>query len=234
MGDWRRALALAVVLGLTAAAAGAIWYARFQPDPRRFAVRGIDVSRHQGQVDWTAVAQDGVRFAYLKASEGGAYRDPSFAGNWSAARRAGLAVGAYHYFTFCRSGREQAANFLAATPHAADALPPVLDLEFGGNCAVRPGPQMLRRQIEAFLAPVEAREGKAAILYLTPEFQAAYGDALPDRPLWRRSIAVEPIGGPPWLFWQYHNRGQVKGVTGPVDLNAYAGGVKGLARLAGG
>jgi lysozyme len=233
MIGWRRALAVTAGVVLTVAAAGALFYARFQPDPRRFDVRGIDVSRHQGEVEWAAVAGDGVQFAYLKASEGGAYRDPSFAGNWTAARRAGLKVGAYHYFTFCRPGAEQAANFLAATPPAADALPPVVDLEFGGNCAVRPGPQMLRRQIEAFLAPVEARAGKRAILYLTPEFQAAYADALPDRPLWRRSIAVEPIGGPKWVFWQYHNRGQVKGVKGPVDLNVYAGTLAGLARLAG-
>ncbi|HWA61575.1 MAG TPA: GH25 family lysozyme [Caulobacteraceae bacterium] len=221
--------ALGVVL---AVAAGAWWFTSFRPDHHRYPVRGIDVSHHQGVIDWAAVARDDIAFAYLKASEGADHRDDAFAGNWKAARAAGLRVGAYHYFTFCRSGAAQAANFLTTVPHAADALPPVVDLEFGGNCQIRPGPEALRAQLAAFLGPVEAREGKPAIFYATQEFLAAYGEALPDRRVWRRSIALEPARGERWVFWQYHNRGRVSGVKGPVDLNVFSGKPGGLARLA--
>ena len=225
------ALALTV---LAALAAGAWWFGSFRPDRHRYPVRGIDVSHHQGAIDWPEVARDDVSFAYLKASEGADNQDEAFKGNWKAARAAGLRVGAYHYFTFCKPGAAQAANFLATVPHAADALPPVVDLEFGGNCQTRPGPDALRQQLAAFLRPVEAREGKRAILYMTPEFQQIYAVALPDRPVWRRSIAMQPDDKLPWVFWQYHNRGKVKGVHGAVDLNVFSGKPGGLARLAGG
>ena len=87
------------------------------PPADRFPVQGIDVSHHQGVVDWERVASNrAIRFVYIKASEGGDFRDASFTENWNGARRGGLVAGAYHYFTFCRSGRDQAANFLAATP----------------------------------------------------------------------------------------------------------------------
>ncbi len=44
----------------------------------------------------------GLRFAYVKATEGGDWTDPRFEKNWREARRAGLRVGAYHFFSFCR------------------------------------------------------------------------------------------------------------------------------------
>ncbi len=218
----RLVLFLALLVPLVAAG---LWqgFLHYQPDRHRYPVRGIDVSHHQGLIDWRAVAADDVVFAYLKASEGGDHADSRFAANWRAARQAGLRVGAYHYFTLCRSGAEQARNFLAATPPDADALPPVVDLEFGGNCGTRPDGATLRRELDAFLGPVEQRTGRPAVLYMTDEFRAAYGKALPDRPQWRRSIVFAPWGGQAWTIWQFHNRGRVEGIKGPVDLNLFAG-----------
>jgi lysozyme len=209
-------------LGLAGAAVLAAWlwswwFPRFEPARAETPLRGVDVSHHQGRIDWRRVAADDIAFAYLKASEGGDHRDRRFQENWRGARAAGLKVGAYHYFTFCRRGAEQAANFLAAAPHAPDALPPAVDLEFGGNCGRELSHAQLRRELDAFLAPVEARAGRPAVLYVTPEFSARYGAALPERPMWRRSIVMRPPG--PWAIWQYHNRGRVDGVQGPVDLN---------------
>lgn len=220
-------LALVLLAGVSAW----LWYQRYHPDRHRYPLRGVDVSHHQGAIDWPAVAHGDVAFAYIKASEGADNRDPAFLDNWRRARAAGLAVGAYHYFTLCRSGGAQARNFLAAVPHEADALPPVVDLEFGGNCGLRPDGPTFRAQLTAFLAPVEAREGKAAIFYLTPEFLAAYGDSLPSRPIWRRSIALEPGDDAPWIYWQFHNRGHATGVAGPVDLNVFNGNRAALQRL---
>jgi lysozyme len=51
---------------------------------------GIDVSNHQGSVDWSRVAADDIRFAYVKATEGGDFVDSRFAANWAGARAAGL------------------------------------------------------------------------------------------------------------------------------------------------
>lgn len=225
-GRWRR-IALrtfAVAAAVLAISSAARWaFLHWQPDRERYPLRGIDVSHHQGAIDWAAVARDDVAFAYLKVSEGGDHRDRLFEQNWRAARTAGIAVGAYHFFTFCRAGAEQARNFIQAVPVRAEALPPALDLEFGGNCGRRPDAAAMRAELEAFLAPVEAAYGKPALLYVTPEFFDAYRDALPARALWRRSILHAPDSRAAWTLWQYHNRARVDGINGPVDLNVFEG-----------
>ena len=52
---------------------------------------GIDVSHYQGEVDWPAVAASGVRFAFIKATDGVDDIDPRFAQNWAGAKLAGIA-----------------------------------------------------------------------------------------------------------------------------------------------
>src|SRR6516165_7639969 len=75
-------------------------------------VIGVDVSGHQGDIDWLSLAAGGVAFAYIKATEGGDFRDKQFQKNWDGARTAGMLRGAYHFFTQCRSGADQATNFI--------------------------------------------------------------------------------------------------------------------------
>jgi lysozyme len=192
------------------------WY--YEPDRRAFPVRGIDVSHHQGTIDWQKVADDDVAFAFIKASEGGDHRDRLFVRNWNEAEAAGVKVGAYHFFTFCRSGRDQAANFLQVLGERKGTLPVALDLEFGGNCAAKPDAPEIRREIESFLEPVESQTGTPVVLYVTAEFWDAYKYILPSRPLWVRSIFRRPSQSE-WAFWQYHHAGSVSGITGRVDLN---------------
>jgi lysozyme len=200
---------------------------RGEPDRRRYPLRGIDVSHYQGIIDWPTVAGDDVAFAYIKATEGVDNRDAQFARNWRGAQRAGIRVGAYHYFIFCRSARAQAHNFLAVAPRRASALPPAVDLEVGRSCRARlTGPEM-RRQLDAFLVVVEARERKHAVLYVTPRFFAIYRDYLPRRPMWRRSILLKPAPNASWTFWQY-SRGRVAGIRTFVDLNLVGAGGRAL------
>ena len=203
---------------------------RGEPNRRHFPVRGVDVSHYQGSIDWPAVARDDVAFAYIKASEGLENHDPRFARNWRDARRAGVHVGAYHYFIFCRSGRAQARNFLAVAPRHKGALPPAVDLEMGPNaCPGRLTGREMRRQLDAFLAVVEAREKRHAVLYVTPQFYATYRADLPKRPMWRRSILSKPGPDGSWTFWQYHCRGRVAGIRTHVDLNVFRAGEHALA-----
>jgi lysozyme len=199
-----------------------LYYLNFSPDRSRFPIRGIDVSQHQGAIDWQRVAADDVQFAVIKATEGGDHVDKNFAANFAAARQAGLAVGAYHFFTFCRPGAEQAANFLATVPRDQPVLPPVVDIEYGGNCAARPTIDELNKQLMAFLVPVEAAFGRQAVLYLSGGAENDYGPQLPKRALWVRQLAWYP-GDDQWTYWQYHDRGRVAGIDGDVDLNVLKG-----------
>lgn len=198
-----------------------------------YGVTGIDVSHHQGRIDWPVVAGSGVVFAYLKASEGGDFVDDSFAANWAAAKAAGLAVGAYHFYRQCKGGAEQAANFLRLLPPEAGQLPPVIDAEHMGPCPDGTPAMDPATEIGVFLDVVAARTGCRPILYVTPEFDTTYlRGRLQDERFWVRSIFVPPyIRQANWVFWQYHHDGRRAGIAGPVDLNAFRGDVAGLAEL---
>ncbi|AZO09051.1 lysozyme [Mesorhizobium sp. M3A.F.Ca.ET.080.04.2.1] len=219
-----------LVLAALVGAGGLIYFHTFSPDRDRFPVRGIDISHHQGRIDWRRVAADDVAFAVIKATEGGDQVDDAFATNLREARAAGLAVGAYHFFTFCRPGADQAKNFISAVPRGEPLLPPVVDIEFGGNCLQRPSPEQLNVELQAFLAPVEAAFGKPAIVYLTDDAAVAYASHIAKRPLWLRSLLLQP-GCDDWIYWQYHNRGRIDGISGDVDLNVLQGGRETLAEL---
>jgi lysozyme len=223
-------MGLAVLIIVSAALAAAYMYFLYRPDPGSFPLRGIDVSHHQGEIDWRKVAGDEVAFAYIKATEGGDHRDSRFTANWQQARDAGIKVGAYHFFTFCRPGRDQAANFLATLGASTPMLPPALDLEFGGNCSNKPSDEAMLQEISSFLQDVEGRTGQQAVLYVTPEFWGAYKNVLPQRPIWFRSLFRQPKDVS-WAFWQYHNSSRVDGIKGPVDLNVFHGGWDALQAL---
>lgn len=222
--------ATSLVLAGLVAAGGFLYFRTFSPDRDRYPVRGIDVSHHQHQIDWRRVAADDVAFAVIKATEGGDHVDDAFAANLREARAAGLAVGAYHFFTFCRPGADQAKNFISVVPRDGPLLPPVVDIEFGGNCPKRPSPEQLNAELQAFLGPVEAAFDKPAIIYLIDEAADAYSGQIASRQRWVRSLALWP-GHDDWIYWQYHNRGRVDGISGDVDLNVLQGGQEKLAEL---
>ncbi len=225
-----RRLVYALTAFLILAAAGSAAYdqglLRFAyPRRQAFAVRGIDVSRHQGVIDWRQVANDGVGFAYLKASEGGDLKDPTFVANVRAAQATGLPVGAYHFFTLCRSGADQAANLLAATVGQDLELPLAIDLEYVGNCAKRPDRAAFAADLRDFLGRVEGATARRPIFYVTPKFHQDYlaGAGFDAYGLWVRDV-VGGLGEPkPATLWQFADNARVDGIKGKVDLDAFAG-----------
>jgi lysozyme len=218
----------AALIGATAAMASGAW------TPWAGAsVLGVDVSRHQGIVDWRALATTDVRFAYIKATEGADHVDERFAANWAGAQQAGLYRGAYHFFTLCRPGAAQAANFIRTVPRAPGALPPAVDLEHMGPC--REGPQVtdINAEIRAMLDALEAHYGVRPILYVTREFHDAHLADYAGERFWVRSLFTRPsFRERDWIIWQHHNRARRAGVAGPVDLNAFRGDEDALAQFA--
>ena len=214
-----RAILLGALISAGATSAALARNGHGGPHRHRYLIQGIDVSHYQGTIDWRGVAGDDVAFAYVKATEGVAGRDAEFGRNWWGARRAGLRVGAYHYFIFCRSAGAQARNFLAVSPRMAGGLPPAVDLEPARSCPVPLTGEEMRRELNAYLAIVEAHQRRQAVLYVTPQFYAAYGRYLPRRPMWRRSISLTATPNGSWTFWQYGSQGRVSGIRTYVDLN---------------
>ncbi|MBY0568964.1 MAG: glycoside hydrolase family 25 protein [Hyphomonadaceae bacterium] len=224
------AVAVLALIGAGLAMLGGWW----TPLAARY-VQGVDVSHHQGAIDWRTLAADDIAFAYIKATEGADHIDARFAFNWREAAAAGLYRGAYHFFTLCRSGASQAQNFIAVVPRDAGALPAAIDLEHMGPC--RRGPTMTDVVGEAriFMDAVEAHYGVRPIIYTTREFHDAYLSDVTGERFWIRSLGVPPrFRERDWIIWQHHNRGHKRGVSGPIDLNAFRGDLAALARFASG
>jgi lysozyme len=215
---WFIAAPLALLVGF-AAGSWFIWLPEFRPELAADESYGVDVSNHQGRVDWSRVAADGIEFAYIKATEGGDFVDRRFDENWEGAGAAGIARGAYHFFTLCTPGSVQARNFLRTVPDDAEALAPAVDLELKGNCARRPSEAAVNRELATFLEMVEADTGLATILYIGDEFERRYPvrDEL-GRPLWLFRFLRRPnVAG--WVMWQVDGFAHVEGVDGDVDLD---------------
>ena len=197
----------------------------------RMPVQGIDVSEHDGDIDWHSVKRAGITFAYLKTTEGGDVADDRFDENWKAAGAAGIHRGAYHFMYWCRAADQQARFFLSNVPNDPEALPPVLDLEWNDASPTCPGAFPASKavpMIRTLLAAMEARTGKRPIIYTDVTFyrDILSGGAFADYPLWLRSVAAEPAKlypGRPYTYWQFSSTGRVPGIAGDVDRNVFNG-----------
>lgn len=202
-------------------------YLRFNyPNESKYPIKGIDVSHHQNEIDWKLIKEQGIRFTYIKATEGGDFIDKRFNENWNKAKECGIDVGAYHFFTFCRDPKEQAENFISVVPKIYNSLPPVIDLEFGGNCKLKKDKDSLIKDIKIFEEIIHNHYQKKPILYITQEFYNAFLlNEFKDNPIWARDIYKKPKlkDKREWILWQYGNRGHLNGIDMHVDLNVFNG-----------
>ena len=193
-------------------------------------VQGIDVSKYQGDIDWDRVRDAGIRFAYLKVSEGGDHVDNRFYDYWEGAARAGIPRGAYHFVYWCRLACEQAVWFTQALPHDPTQLPPVLDLEWNGHsptCPKKIPREDAIEKIRLLLTIMEQHTGKKPIIYTDITFHKDVLEGeFDDYEFWLRSVAAEPherFENRSWMFWQFTATGRVPGIKGDVDRNAFRG-----------
>ncbi len=202
------------------------------PDPERYPVNGVDVSRYQGNIDWDVIASQDITFAFIKATEGSSYQDPCFVYNWQASQESGIYVGAYHFFSFESSGETQAQNFIDTVGVLEHDLPPVVDLEFYGDYNETPlSKEETREILDDLLDTLEAHYGVKPIIYTTPKayYQYIFGGGYGDYPLWMRNTYYQPPEN--WRFWQYSDKGELDGYDGKqadnlemyIDLNVYRG-----------
>jgi lysozyme len=196
-----------------------------------FVVHGVDVSKYQGNIDWQAVKDSGVAFAFIKATEGGDNIDPKFQQNWEGAKAAGIPRGAYHFVYWCRPPHEEIAQFKRIAPADPDALPPVLDVEAtptSRTCKRTLYREEVLEDMRKMLEEMERHYGKKPIIYTSVDFYQAilHSDALSEYPIWVRSTKYHPTvryGSRKWTFWQYRSDGNVPGIPGNVDQNCFHG-----------
>lgn len=191
-----------------------------------YPVKGFDVSHHQNVIQWSKISPQEFKFVYLKATEGGDFKDRKFQENWLKAREHGFLVGAYHFYRLCRDGNIQAQNFIDTVPNKADALPPVIDLEYDSNCINTYSKDQLLLEIQDMHDQLQQHYGKQPIFYISKSFyNIVLAGQFEQVPLWVREYQGKPTlkGEPEWLFWQHTNQGKIKGISTPVDLNVFNG-----------
>jgi lysozyme len=187
--------------------------------------RGIDVSYHQGRIDWRRVREAGIEFAFIRVSDGLTFEDPQFQANWSGAKKVGILRGAYQFFRPEESARAQADLMIAALARDPGELAPVIDVEVTGGRA----PDKLAAAIRTWVERVRARTGREPIVYTSPAFWRDHvgGADLTSQPLWLAHYTTEcpriPTPWTRWTFWQHSEHGTVPGIKGRVDLDVFQG-----------
>ena len=193
-------------------------------DRFRYPIAGIDVSKHNGVIDFAQVAADDYQFAFIKASEGKTYKDDAFDRNYRGAREAGLKVGAYHFFRKNRTGQEQADNLLAVIRGKKLDLPVVIDLEDDwGNGATVDRQTTLQRVME--MVKCLKDNGYRVMIYTNLDgYGKYYKNILGDCDLWLCSFnSPDLMQYTGQRMQQYSHEGRVAGVDGDVDLNVFVG-----------
>ena len=206
-------------------------------------LRGIDVSHYNGSIGWNKVANEGGKsFAIMKATEGRSYVDPTYADNRSGALAAGLVVTAYHFARPDRTNgdaRAEADHFVNVAGIGVGDIIPALDLERTGGLSHK----ALVAWVWDFVREVQRRTRVRPMIYTgyfgwqdrTGDTQA-FADA--GYKLWvanwyvqSPSVPANDWGGHGWTFWQYTDRGNVPGMSGPVDLDYFGGSSIGPVRI---
>ncbi len=198
-------------------------------------IKGIDVSHHNGHVEWKKLKTQSIEFAFIKASEGLSVADARFPANSQGSKLAGIPRGAYHFYRPNSDWYNQAMLFLKMVEKENLDLPPVLDFETMGTVSSH------NTQIDgalSWLAMVEKSLKVRPIIYTSPSIMEEFNHpaAFGSYPLWLAHYGVEhpriPRQWKHWTFWQYTESGKLEG-TGGVDLNWFAGTADDLKLLTG-
>ncbi|WP_158884342.1 lysozyme [Amycolatopsis anabasis] len=201
-------------------------------------VEGIDVSGHQGNVDWNYWWGQGKRFAYVKATEGTGYKNPYHTQQYNGSYNVGMIRGSYHFALPDRSsGAAQADYFVdrgGAWSRDGKTLPGALDMEYnpyGATCYGKSKSGMTA-WIKDFHDRYHARTGRWPVIYTSTSWwsQCVDGDFSATAPLWVARYASAP-GTLPfnwgfYTFWQY--------TSSPIDFNRFNGAYDRLVALANG
>lgn len=187
---------------------------------------GIDVSKWQASVDWQAVANDGVEFAFIRVSHGTNTIDQFFEANWDGAREAGILRGAYQYFEPGQNPITQADILLDKMgPLQPGDLPPVIDVESHGDLSST----TVAAKVKQWVDHVEAALGVKPIIYTGRYFWQDYvkTSAYAEYPLWIAHYTTGcpnlPLQWSDWTFHQYTDKGSIDGVDGNTDTNRFNG-----------
>ncbi|GAB2825479.1 lysozyme [Lentzea nigeriaca] len=204
-------------------------------------VPGMDVSSHQGDVDWQSSWRKGARFAYVKATEGTTYRNPKFTQQYNGSYDVGMIRGAYHFALPDRSDGVKQANFFVRNGGGwspdGKTLPPALDMEYNpyGDTCYKMDQAAMTTWVKAFSDTVFARTKRYPMIYTSTNWwnrcvggSVKFGNT---NPLWiaqyNSRLGPLPQGFDFHTIWQWQAAGLF-----PGDQNLFNGKFEQLRRIA--
>ncbi|GAB3235355.1 lysozyme [Micromonospora halotolerans] len=202
---------------------------------------GMDVSSHQGNVNWSGAWNNGARFAYVKATEGTSYINPYFAQQYNGSYNVGMIRGSYHFALPGNSSGATQANYFVdhggGWSKDGRTLPGALDIEYnpyGATCYGLSQASM-RSWIASFVNQYYARTGRWATIYTTTDWWSTCtgntSQFAANNPLWiarySSSVGTLPAGWGTYSFWQWSSSGVF-----PGDQNVWNGTLDRLKVLA--
>lgn len=199
--------------------------------PKGYDVYGLDISHHQGKIDWEKLSKENpeeapISFIYMKACEGSDHKDTRFDTNWQKAKEHGFTRGAYHYFSTYSTGLEQANMFTKTVKLEKGDLPPVIDVEEHPENKTQ-----FIQELKIFITKIEEHYGIKPIIYSGKKYKKRYlDDKFFDRyPTWIAHYYVDSLEvDQTWTFWQCSDRGRLPGISRNVDINIFNGTLKTL------
>ena len=199
------------------------WRGEIVIDRNKYPIVGIDVSAHNGDIDFNKVRADGYSFVFIKASEGEDYQDSKFLKNYEKARHAGLKVGAYHFFRKKTDGLNQAKNFLEMVGWCKLDLPLVVDVEDWSNDD-QIKDERTQKHLDAMLDNLKSRGYKVMIYTNGNGYKKYIKNGQININLWLCSFKQpDKLRRIPHQMQQYSHWGRVRGIWGDVDLNVFNG-----------
>jgi GH25 family lysozyme M1 (1,4-beta-N-acetylmuramidase) len=203
---------------------------RYVRDGEVISHKGIDVSKHQGDIDWSKVAEDGVEFAIIRClfrgyGSGALVEDDTFAANMEGAIDNGIHVGVYVFTQAINEEEmlEEAQQAIEMTSQYATSVPIVVDVErvAGANPRMDSLSVEERTRLVRLFCDTVSAAGFKPYIYFNTEMSILYLNLndLQDIPKWYASYTETMFYPYHYDIWQYSDRGSVSGIQGDVDLN---------------
>ena len=205
--------------------------------PEGYEIHGIDISHHQGRIDWDELKDHGminnspIRFIMIKATEGATQTDENFHDNFYQARENGFTRGAYHFYSVHTPARQQAEHFMDEVKLDNGDLPPVLDVEHKPKNQTD---EEFKSSVLVWLDIIENHYQVKPIIYTYYKFKMRYlSDSIFDQyPYWIAHYYVDSVEYKgQWKFWQHTDVGRLPGIKGNVDFNIYNGSYYDLRQM---
>ncbi|MCR5131493.1 MAG: glycosyl hydrolase family 25 [Prevotella sp.] len=216
-----------LALLLLAGGAAVAWkYLRKKPTPTNTHFDGIDVSHHQGTIQWATLVDNNpnLQFVYVRAI-GKKGRDRNYEKNINRARRQDLMVGSYHFFVMNKSVGLQFSQFVDLVDKEKQDLRPVIDVEKLSLTNNRDKDAHLKDSVMKFAQKLEEHFGCKPVIYSNEHF---YNQRLAPTfnryPLWIAKYKKEQPrvkGDAKPILWQRSERGCLSGIRKRVDLDKF-------------